>query len=57
MHFEATWHAQGLRWIASLLESTAEVLEQTAAAERLPANDSGDRVDEIRLRARLRGLY
>jgi len=56
MHFEASWHAQGLRWIASLLESLAEMLErpdvETPAAHRAP--DYG--VEQTRLRVHLRGL-
>ena len=55
MHFEATWHAQGLRWIASLLESTAEALE-TPAPEAMPSCNPEQSIEETRLRQHLRGL-
>ena len=55
MHFEPAWHAQGLRWIASLLESAAEALER-APGEPVPANDPDHCIEEVRLRAHLRGL-
>jgi len=49
------WHAEGLRWLASLLESMAARLE---AEEREALQDcSGPGcVEKIRLRAHLRGL-
>ena len=31
MHFETTWHAEGLRWIASLFLEAANSLERAAA--------------------------
>jgi hypothetical protein len=56
MHFEASWHAQGLRWIASLLERLAEVLERNpvepSAAHRAPDYC----VEQTRLRVHIRGL-
>lgn len=55
MHFEAAWHAQGLRWIAGLLESAASLLERTAH-EATDACTDASCVDEVRLRAHLRGL-
>jgi len=55
MRFDATWHAQGLRWIASVLESAATRLE--AAAHESQAGCEGPNcVEEVRLRAHLRGL-
>ncbi len=55
MHFEAAWHAEGLRWIASVLEDAAEFLE-TTGAEPLPRDDPHDTVDQARLRVHLRGF-
>jgi hypothetical protein len=55
MHFEPAWHAQGLRWIASLLETTADALERPTH-ESLPANDPEESIEEARLRVHLRGL-
>jgi hypothetical protein len=55
MHFEASWHAQGLRWIASLLEGLAEFLERPQA-EPAAAHRTPDCVEQTRLRAHLRGL-
>jgi ketosteroid isomerase-like protein len=55
MHFHASWHAQGLRWIADLFESAARFLERTAhegKEEIVEANC----VEKVRLRAHLRGL-
>ena len=50
------WHAKGLRWLASLLQSAAAHLESTvheAPGDCAPLNC----VEEVRLRAHLRGLY
>ena len=55
MHFEAAWHAQGLRWIAGLLEAVATNLERTAHETKDECVDPTC-VDEVRLRAHLRGL-
>ena len=55
MHFEAVWHAQGLRWMASILESTADALE-SAAHDAMPAHDPERDIEEMRLRQHLRGL-
>ena len=57
MHFEAAWHAEGLRWIASLLESTADALE-TPSHEAMPGPgpDPEQAIEETRLRQHLRGL-
>ena len=55
MHFEATWHAQGLRWIASLLESAASHLESTAHESKDECIGPNS-VESVRLRAHLRGL-
>jgi hypothetical protein len=55
MTYDGRWHAQGLRWVAGLLESAAEYLESTV-------HEAGDDaaalncVEEVRLRAHLRGL-
>ncbi|MFZ3322742.1 MAG: hypothetical protein WA190_10250 [Usitatibacter sp.] len=55
MHFEAPWHAQGLRWIASLLESAAALLERSAHEVRDECTGPNC-VEKVRLRAHLRGL-
>ena len=55
MRFEAAWHAEGLRWIASILEDAAEFLEREAP-ERLNREDCSDDVAQTRLRVHLRGL-
>ena len=54
MHFETTWHAEGLRWIASLFLEAANSIERAAArpCERshtalLPADDS---LEDVRAR-------
>ncbi|HUL55451.1 MAG TPA: hypothetical protein VLT60_00540 [Usitatibacter sp.] len=52
---KAQWHAEGLRWIASLLESMARRLE-AGQAEPLGDCDRPDCVEKTRLRAHLRGL-
>ena len=55
MHYDARWHAQGLRWIASLLESAAAYLESTVHESHehcTPPNC----VEQVRLRAHLRGF-
>ena len=56
MHFNAPWHAEGLRWIAGLFESAADLLE-TTSHETDAGSDAGNSVEEIRLRAHLRGFY
>jgi hypothetical protein len=57
MHIDANaaWHAQGLRWIASLLETAAARIE--TAHETQDDCDGPNCVERIRLRAHLRGLY
>ncbi len=51
MHFETSWHADGLRWIASLFLGAADSLERAAArpcerrhTDLLPA----DPIDDVR---------
>jgi len=55
MHFEASWNAQGLRWVASLLERLAEFLERPAVEPATPSNAS-ERIEQTRLRVHVRGL-
>jgi len=52
---KAQWHAEGLRWLAGLLESIAARIE---AAEHDALGDCArpDCVQKARLRAHLRGL-
>ncbi|MEP7068103.1 MAG: hypothetical protein ABI789_02635 [Usitatibacter sp.] len=59
MHFETSWHADGLRWIASLFLEAANSLERSAArpcerehAELLPHDDPIDS-----LRGRIQSRY
>jgi hypothetical protein len=52
----ARWHAGGLRWLASLLQSAAAYLE-SAAPEATGDCAPPNCVDSVRLRAHLRGLY
>jgi len=54
MHFEAAWHAEGLRWIATVLEDVADFLERPDH-ETAPCHEP-DCVGEARLRAHLRGF-
>jgi hypothetical protein len=55
MHFDAQWYAQGLRWIASLVETAAARIESNMheAQAECPGPNC---VEETRLRAHLRGL-
>ena len=55
MHFQAAWHAQGLRWIASILEGAAEFLERDEP-EPLQCEEPQQCVAETRLRVHLRGF-
>lgn len=54
MHFETSWHADGLRWIASLFIEAADSLERAAArpCERQHAAllSADDRIDDVRMR-------
>jgi hypothetical protein len=54
MHFNASWHASGLRWIGSLFNGAAGFLERREAAVRAAAPSHGPRpedyVDEMRQR-------
>ena len=59
MHFETSWHADGLRWIASLFLNAADFLERGDArpcerqhTDLLAADDLPDRV-----RARIQSRY
>lgn len=54
MHFEAAWHAQGLRWIAAVLEGLAAFLERKGHEPVAPQGD--DWIEQARLRAHLRGF-
>ncbi len=55
MSYVARWHADGLRWIAGLLESAAIYLDSTVH-ETTEDHASLNCVEEVRLRAHLRGL-
>ena len=55
MHFEAAWHAQGLRWIATVLEDVAAFLERTGHEPVAPQGEA-DWIEQARLRAHLRGF-
>jgi hypothetical protein len=55
MHFEAAWHAQGLRWIAAVLQDVAGFLERTGHEPAAPGHEP-DIVEKARLRAHLRGF-
>ena len=52
----STWHAEGLRWIASILEDAAAALERNAPHEALPSSDPASSVEESRVRVHLRGF-
>ncbi|HST01909.1 MAG TPA: hypothetical protein VLJ84_09625 [Usitatibacter sp.] len=54
MYNETAWHAEGLRWIADVLEDLADFLERSGH-ETTPCSEA-DRVSEARLRAYLRGF-
>ena len=49
------WHAQGLRWLAGLLESAAAYLESNVH-EVTGDSAAPNCVERVRLRAHLRGL-
>jgi hypothetical protein len=55
VHFDAAWHAQGLRWIASVLEDVAGFLERTGHEPALPRPEP-ECVESTRLRVHLRGF-
>ena len=55
MHFHANWYAEGLRWIAGLMQSAATRLEENVHEAREDCAGP-DCVEEIRLRVHLRGL-
>ena len=54
MHFETSWHAEGLRWIASLFLDAANFLERTAARPCEPGHaapaPADDFIDAVRTR-------
>ena len=57
------WHAEGLRWIASLFNGAADRLDrpdapQPTASEQASPWREQDQIDEVRLRMRshMRGL-
>ena len=58
MHFQTSWHADGLRWIASLFLEAANSLERSAAhpCERQHAELAlaDDPVDDMRARIQSR---
>ena len=61
MYSTATWHASGLRWIASLFNGAAGYLEQRQRASRSAESSphprfAEDCVDNARVRIYLRGF-
>ena len=59
MHFETSWSADGLRWIASLFQGAADYLERIDArpcerrhTDLLPPDDPADQI-----RARIHTRY
>ena len=54
MHFETSWHADGLRWIASLFLGAADFLERSAVrpceAQHTALLPADDLIDGVRLR-------
>ena len=54
MHFETSWHADGLRWIASLFLDAADFLERGAARpcepQHAPPHGADEIIDELRVR-------
>lgn len=55
MHFEAAWHAQGLRWIAAVLQDVAGFLERSGHEPAVTGREP-DSVETTRLRVHLRGF-
>jgi hypothetical protein len=55
MTYEVRWHAQGLRWLAGLLDSAATYLESNVHEVKYDCA-APNHVEEVRLRAHLRGL-
>jgi hypothetical protein len=60
MHFESSWHAQGLRWIGSLFSGAADFLDrpsrEAAPAEHAAPHPAEDFIDDTRFRMHMRGL-
>jgi hypothetical protein len=62
MHYEASWHAEGLRWIGSLFYGAADFLDRapppTASHEQqqAPSRPAEDFIDDVRFRMHMRGL-
>lgn len=55
MTTESAWHAEGLRWIAGILQDAAAFLEREPA-EELPPEEPQHCVAQTRLRVHLRGF-
>ncbi|HXF79245.1 MAG TPA: hypothetical protein VN598_10315 [Usitatibacter sp.] len=55
MYPETAWHAEGLRWIANVLEDVAQFLERPDHEPAAPCHEA-DCVRDTRLRAHLRGF-
>jgi len=55
MHFDTQWYAQGLRWIANLVETAAARIESNLHETRDDCTGPNC-VEKTRLRAHLRGL-
>ncbi len=63
MNFNAPWHAEGLRWIASLFNGAADYLDRPATRQPTALQQAApwpqdDQIDAVRLRMRthMRGL-
>ena len=54
MHFESSWHAEGLRWIASIFLDAAAFLERSAARPCEPQHAAPvaaeQLIDDVRVR-------
>ena len=47
MHFQTSWHADGLRWIASIFLDAANFLERNAARPCEPQHAAPLAADEL----------
>ncbi len=58
MHFETTWHADGLRWIASVFLDAANAIERAAVRpcepQHLAPLPADDLLDQVRTRIQSR---
>jgi hypothetical protein len=60
--YEASWHADGLRWIGSLFYAAANFLDRAPRETPpqphgpAPPQSAEDCIDEVRFRVHMRGL-